>query len=323
MADTDFAALGAASTIAPTDSIVIARGGVPYRTTAPLPSISAAGFVGLGTSAGFGRLTIEGSSGTLGAALQITGTATSSLFVGQDSLGGVVRAQGGANQFRVLLAGNYNDAPSASGIEAARFDTGFVSPGGDNGQTLGAASKRWSVVYAGTGSISTSDAREKQDVGVVPDAWLDAWGDVQWVRFRFTAAAEEKGGTARWHLGAIAQQVHQVFADHGLDAFEIGLCCRDAWEEETEPVLVPIASERVFTRQVLVPAGEIDGAPVYAVQTVETREAVEEMVDTGDRRVTLPAGDRWGLRYTECQVIEAAWQRRELARLRALLPVEG
>ena len=46
--------------------------------------------------------------------------------------------------------------------------SGPVTPGSDNVQTLGSASLRWSTVYAGTGTINTSDRRMKQDITALP-----------------------------------------------------------------------------------------------------------------------------------------------------------
>lgn len=43
---------------------------------------------------------------------------------------------------------------------------------------------------------------------------------------------------------------------------------------------------------------------------------VTQLEDTGVSQVTRPAGDLWGLRYVECLALEAAWQRREIARQR-------
>lgn len=150
---------------------------------------------------------------------------------------------------------------------------GQYLPSLDNVKTLGASTRRFAAVYAGSGSINTSDERQKTDIGPISDEWLDAWGDVEWSRFRF------KDGK-RWHVGLIAQRVHAAFAARGLDAFDIGLCCFDAWEEEQAPVL-----------------GD-DG-------TIQ-----------GKGEVTRPAGDLWGLRYDECFAMEAAWLRRELAMMR-------
>jgi hypothetical protein len=162
--------------------------------------------------------------------------------------------------------------------------TGHFLPGQDNVQDIGSASKRARTLYAGTGAINTSDEREKTDIGEIPDAWLDAWAGVQWSRFKMVDGK-------RWHVGLVAQQVHAAFAARDLDAFEIGLCCYDAWEEQRASI-----------------SEEVDG----------------EIIDTGETRVTLKAGDRWGLRYEECQAVEAAWQRRELARLaERLAALEG
>lgn len=147
---------------------------------------------------------------------------------------------------------------------------GHWLPGSDNAVGLGGAALRFAVVYAGTGTINTSDRRDKSRIGAIPDEWLDAWGEVEWARYKFRAATRSKGAeVARWHIGAVAQQVHEAFAARDLDAFAIGLCCFDEWDDD-------------------------DAAGVKA-------------------------GDRWGLRYDECFAIEAAWQRREMARLHARL----
>jgi len=191
--------------------------------------------------------------------------------------------------------------------------SGHVLAGADNSQTLGGAAKRWSVVYAGSGAINTSDERSKTDIGEIPDAWLDAWAGVEWRRYKFIDGN-------RWHVGLVAQQVHAAFAAHDLDAFEIGLCCFDAWEEQREPIYEAVTKTRKASRTEQIPAGEDEnGKPLYKLIEVAFDEEYEESIDTGKTRVTLEAGDRWGLRYDECQAIEAAFQRRALARMAARL----
>ncbi|TGP50313.1 hypothetical protein EN873_24380 [bacterium M00.F.Ca.ET.230.01.1.1] len=169
-----------------------------------------------------------------------------------------------------------------SGAAAARFyinriGINGIEPGADNAHANGSAALRWSTVYAGTGTINTSDQREKQQIGGIPDAWLDAWADVQWQRYKWNAAVAEKGDQARWHVGLIAQHVRDAFIAHGLDAFEIGLLCYDEWA------------------------------------------AVEAVIDEEDGNVVTPAieaGNRFGVRHDQAQALEAAWQRREIDRLR-------
>lgn len=162
---------------------------------------------------------------------------------------------------------------TANAYRGGRDASGNERPGSDNLASNGTAGARWSVIYAGTGAINTSDRRNKKSIGPIPEAWLDAWSEVEWCRFKF------RGGGKRWHVGLIAQDVHAAFDRHGLDAFAIGLCCYDEWDDEHIPLM-----------------GK-DG-PVE-----------------GKTQLVRKAGNRWGLRYDECQGIEAAWQRREITRL--------
>lgn len=170
-----------------------------------------------------------------------------------------------------------------------------------NGTTaLGGASNRWSEVFAATGTINTSDANLKEQVGAVPDAWLDAWGDVSWQRFKMKDAVAEKGDDARWHVGLIAQEVRDAYIAHGLDATEIGLLCFDEWEAES-------AEEEVWQEEYTDEAGN-----VYPRTLLSPAKAARE------------AGSTWGLRYAECQAMEAAYQRRRSDALEArLAALEG
>ncbi|MEG8054664.1 hypothetical protein QP185_18245 [Sphingomonas aerolata] len=75
-----------------------------------------------------------------------------------------------------------------------------------------------------------------------------------------------KGGK-RKHVGYTAQQVHGAFAAHGIDAFSLGLCGRDAWEEETAPVMRKKTVRKKYTRPVEDPKGDqvtIDLVPQVA-----------------------------------------------------------
>jgi hypothetical protein len=190
---------------------------------------------------------------------------------------------------------------------------GNFRPFFDNAFSVGTAGQRVSVVFAGAGIINTSDEREKTDISEIPEAWLDAWADVEWRRFKFV-------DRARWHIGLVAQQVHAAFAAHDIDAFEIGLCCYDEWEEEREPIFESVTKTRKTLTTQSVEAGvNENGQTLFIAQDVEIDEEYEESVDTGETKVTKPAGDRWGLRENECQAIEAAYKRRELSRMESRL----
>lgn len=129
------------------------------------------------------------------------------------------------------------DTRNATGVFAFRINSTnrffvtptHISPGSDNTQANGTASARWSVVYAATGTINTSDARNKQDVAELDAAEkrvaLALKGLIR--KFRFKDAIEKKGDAARIHTGVLAQEVEAAFAAEGLDARRYGLLCHD------------------------------------------------------------------------------------------------
>jgi hypothetical protein len=111
-----------------------------------------------------------------------------------------------------------------------------VTPGADNTQTLGSASNRWSVVYAGTGTINTSDSREKQQVRDLLDAEKAVAVRLKGLlkAFKFNDSVETKGDDARIHFGVVAQDVKAAFEAEGLDADKYALFCYDEWPDVAE-----------------------------------------------------------------------------------------
>jgi hypothetical protein len=122
---------------------------------------------------------------------------------------------------------------STGGVGRVVTTNSAFRPTGDNNYTLGSASNRWSVVYAGTGTINTSDADTKQDIADLDAAEkrvaLSIKGLIK--KFRFKDAVAAKGAAARIHVGVIAQEVRDAFTAEGLDANRYGLFCSDTWWE--------------------------------------------------------------------------------------------
>lgn len=100
--------------------------------------------------------------------------------------------------------------------------TGVLQPETDNAQTLGAAAKRWSVVYAGTGTINTSDAREKTAVDALSASEVAAAAalSAEIGTYRWLAAVQDKGAGARMHVGLTVQRAIAVMTAHGLEVPE-------------------------------------------------------------------------------------------------------
>lgn len=102
----------------------------------------------------------------------------------------------------------------------------------DNTDSWGYSGARWSVVYAATGTINTSDENEKTEIDVIDDALLDAFGAIQPRVFKWIDAVEKKGADARLHFGFIAQELKAALEDAGYDAAKYGAWCYDEWEAE-------------------------------------------------------------------------------------------
>jgi hypothetical protein len=113
--------------------------------------------------------------------------------------------------------------------------SGNIQPGADNTQSMGTSDFRWSVVYAGTGSINTSDANQKQDIADLDETEKEVAIAIKGLikKFRFRDAVLAKGSDARIHVGVIAQDVKAAFEAKGLDASRYGMFCLDTHEDGT------------------------------------------------------------------------------------------
>lgn len=113
---------------------------------------------------------------------------------------------------------------------------GALTPVTDNTLPFGGASNRCTVVYAATGTINTSDAREKTTLRAFTAAEMMAAKRIaaEIGIFQFLTGV-------RLHVGVIAQQVWAIMADEGLiDPIEEGVTpssayaflCYDEWEAD-------------------------------------------------------------------------------------------
>lgn len=173
-----------------------------------------------------------------------------------------------------------------------------LSPISDNNRQLGRSVARWSVVFAGTGTINTSDAREKTPVRSLSSseiqaarALADEIGVYQWL-----ASVQEKGESdARQHVGMTVQRAIEILKQHELDPFAYGFVCYDTWEEQVE--VIPAVYEEIVTDE---------GVAIQGALIAPER-----------RNVLAPAGDRYSFRTDQLNTFIAAGLRAENAELRA------
>lgn len=149
----------------------------------------------------------------------------------------------------------------------------------DNVHPLGGGANRWSVVYAGTGTINTSDAREKTAIRPLNAAELRAAqrlameiGVYQWLE-----AVKEKGDAARQHVGMTVQRAIEIMEDEGLDPWSYGFMCRDEITRKVKTIQKRMVQK---VEEVEVSYAEIevrDGSPVQVTKTRTDKQPVTHM----------------------------------------------
>lgn len=182
--------------------------------------------------------------------------------------------------------------PITGGI-MLEFGTDLL-PKTTNTLNIGSASYKWKEIFASTGTINTSDKREKQHIQEIDDRVFKAWEKVSFKQFLFKNAVSEKGENARIHFGLIAQQVKKAFEDEGLDGFKYGLLCYDEWDDI-------YADTKIIDKE--------------ATYDKETGKLLTPEVSHYEKTIIKPAGNAYGIRYTEALALECAYQRWKLNKI--------
>ena len=104
----------------------------------------------------------------------------------------------------------------------------------DDGIDLGSSTARFRDIYAGNGTIQTSDRNEKQDIEELSEAEQRVAVACKGLlrKFRWKSAVEKKGDDARIHFGIIAQDLQDAFTAEGLDAGRYGMFINSTWTDE-------------------------------------------------------------------------------------------
>lgn len=110
-----------------------------------------------------------------------------------------------------------------------------------------------------------------------PEAIADAVLDA-WQDVLFVQFRHKGDEQGEIHFGVVAQQVKQIFENHNLDPMAYGLLCYEEWDA------VPEGRDEK-TGEIITPARE--------------------------------AGNRYGVRYQECMILEAALTRRTIQRMQS------
>lgn len=183
-------------------------------------------------------------------------------MIGQNVFKGYDGTEWGSNQVVIRSYATENWSSSARGSDL-RFGTtsngattftdrcrvdhdGTFRPAADNTYNLGNASWRWKEVFAGTGSINTSDARHKTDVRELSADEIAAAKALakEIGAYQFLDSVAKKGSAnARLHIGMTVQRAMQIMKNYGLEPTRYGFVCFDAWAHEKQEYEAVVDSE--------------------------------------------------------------------------------
>lgn len=166
----------------------------------------------------------------------------------------------------------------ADGTDWWLADTNKIAPVDDNVKAIGQPSNRCSVIYAGTGSINTSDETLKTRYDIL-NAERNAAIEIKSViyKFKFNDSINHKGiESSRYHFGVGAQTVGDILRKHGLNPEQYAFWCYDEWPD--------VWDEEVITEESTDP---------------DTGEKIYSQYKTGDMILVKKAGGRYGIRYDE------------------------
>lgn len=115
-----------------------------------------------------------------------------------------------------------------------------IVPTSTASRDIGSNANRVRDLYLVNAPNVTSDARKKSFIKPIDDALLDAWETIPFSQWKLNDSIAQKGDSARWHVGYIAQKVDEALKSKGLspDAYGLITYGEDGWMLRMEECLV-------------------------------------------------------------------------------------
>ncbi|ELN2738910.1 phage tail fiber protein [Pluralibacter gergoviae] len=197
-------------------------------------------------------------------------------------------------------------------INSGAIFSANARPSAPASYNLGGSAFPWNNGYFNNTPIVVSDSRQKPVQEQFTDDELSVATKCAslYLKYKLGSAIDEKGeSAARYHIGAIAQEVIQVFTDHGLNWKEYGIVTHESWEGK-DAVIESWDDEWDETP-------EVRDAEGYLLQG-----ARRTLIRAAGSRVISPAvepGDMYMLRYDEFNCWVNAGLAARLDKLEALI----
>jgi hypothetical protein len=218
----------------------------------------------------------------------------------------LIMGQSSSIPFMIMVGRNNVAGPGASAdlsmVSAYFIPEGAAAhwlPWGDNVQNLGDGSHRMGTIFAGTGTINTSDARDKSNARALSTAEIRVGRRLARLVqiWQFNDAVAVKGDQARWHTGWVAQTVMEAFTAEGADPFRhacVGFDLLTKSESYEEFVSRPRLRDVEATEEVV---EIVDGVPRLVARSVTRKEPVGEIrpvLDVNGDPVMVATGQKDG-----------------------------
>ena len=200
---------------------------------------------------------------------------------------------GGNARFSYDINVKNTDGTSSEVTLNGLSDKSFA-PAPDNSISLGTGSFRWANIFAASGVVSTSDAREKTTI--LPPNQSEINAAISLSKevgiYQFLDSVKIKGDAARKHIGMTVQRAIEIMELNGLDPFAYGFICFDQWDDK-------------FTEHPEIEAVSAVESVLDEDGNVVTPEIKEVLGSPAWTEKILKAGDRFAFRYDQLNMFIA------------------
>lgn len=134
---------------------------------------------------------------------------------------------------RVLIIGGGYAVTMGAGFTSGTVTFGPRTTGNaaaDNKVHCGGGKNRWSYVHAASGTIQTSDERDKDIIGSIDQRYLDMYMDLKPILYRWKDGDDQ----ISIHAGIGAQTTEKIAASHGLYENDLAILHHEFWDEPNE-----------------------------------------------------------------------------------------
>lgn len=121
-----------------------------------------------------------------------------------------------------LMTGNNTSSGDEAGLAIHKKTVYVPGDGNDGVISLGSGGRKWAQVYAATGTINTSDKKQKKNIEDMSDQQAELFNGLRPVTYKMIS-----GTSDRTHYGFVAQDIEDSLSGLGLTGQDFAGFCKD------------------------------------------------------------------------------------------------